>query len=58
MNLAILEQRLEPFDLDIDDRRHVARREAVEQDHFVETIEELGAEMAAHDLHHFILDGG
>ena len=55
-DLAVVEQVLEPRDLDVDDRPHVPRAEAVEQDDLIEAIEELGAEMAAIDVNDLALD--
>ena len=46
-DLAILEQLLQPRELDVDDLRHVAPLQAVEQDDVVEPVEELRPEMGA-----------
>ncbi len=44
-DLAVVEQLLEPADLDVDDRPHVAGRQPVEQDDLVQPVEEFRPEV-------------
>jgi hypothetical protein len=53
-DLAVLEQLRQPRHLDIDDLRHVAALEPVEQDDLVDAVEEFRAEVRPHHRHDLI----
>src|ERR1700704_5091113 len=44
-DLALLQELLQPAELDFDDPAHLALLQAVEQDDLVDAVEELGSEM-------------
>ena len=44
--------RIKVAKLNIDDAAHVAPRQPVEDDHVVQTVQELGPEMRANGVHH------
>ena len=53
-DLAILQQLLQPRELDLDDPAHLALLQAVEQDDLVDAVEEFGPEMRPHHPHHLL----
>src|SRR5580704_11785932 len=55
-DLAVLEQPVQTLELDVDDLAHILATEAMEEDDFIDAVQELGPEMPAHDAHHFLLD--
>ena len=56
VDLAILEQLLQPRDLDVDDASHLLALEPMEQDDLVHAIEKFRAEACAHHAHDLIPD--
>src|SRR5262245_62478277 len=56
-NLAVFEQPCEPRHLDIDDFRHLAALEPVEQDDLVDAVEEFRTEIRPHHRHDLIAHG-
>ena len=53
-DLALVQEPLQMLELDVDDPFHLIATEAVEQDDFVEPVEEFRPERSAHDLHHLL----
>ena len=56
-NLFIFQQRLNTPHLNIHNRPHMLAGEAVEENHFIEPVEEFWAEGSTHHLHHFFARG-
>ena len=53
-DLALLEQFGQPHHLDIDNRPHFIALQAMEQDDFVDAVEEFGPEMGFDKAHHIV----
>src|ERR1700693_2407918 len=54
-DLAVFQEPVQALELDVDDLAHILATEAMEEDDFIDAVQELGPEMPAHDAHHFLL---
>jgi hypothetical protein len=55
--LALLQELLQPGELDVDDRAHLRALQAVEENDLVHAVQELGPEVSPHHRHHLLAHG-